>query len=321
MQSLFLLKGKKVRLALASAFIALAGLLLYGYLTATKERVLIGVMIDNHEDARPYQRGLESAIVVQEQLVEGYITRFLAFFDANDLPDSTGPVRSVRPYFIDGSSPVIPAIFHAGGSPEALEQLGKKSSPQSFNALKLDSFFDYDKVAPAPHHRFITATNITTLLSRIKEPLVPVSPLFPVGSFTSEEAAEVISINYHSPAHNTAYTYNSRTRSYSRESRGQLHPFSPKNILVLETDVGLLGSLGRLNVRMEGSGKALLFRDGGLVKGTWTKAGTQSFFTFSDISGKPFSFRKGQVWMIVLDSLERVSWPLVGVYLERAPSL
>lgn len=308
MQSLLLFNGKKLRLALALLCVLLASLLLYGYLTASGEKILIGVMIDNHEDSRPYQRGLESALLVEEQLVEGYITRFLAFFDVHDLPDSVGPVRSVRPYFIDGSSPVIPAIFHAGGSPEALEQLEEKSSPHSFNALRLDAFFDYDKVAPAPHHRFITAANITTLLSRIQEPLRPVAPLFRSGSFTSEEAAPVIAINYHSPFHNVTYTFNSWTGGYARESSGQAHPFSPKNILILGTDVGLLGSLGRLKVRMEGKGDAILFRDGGMMRGTWHKTGPDSFFTFADAAGKPFSFRSGQTWMIVLDSLTRVSW-------------
>jgi hypothetical protein len=59
---------------------------------------------------------------------------------------------------------------------------------------------------------------------------------------------------------------------------------------------------------MDGKGKALLFRDGGVVKGTWRKTGDAAFFTFTDDAGKPFVFREGQIWMIVLDSLERVSW-------------
>ena len=58
---------------------------------------LVGVMIDNHEDAMPHQRGLEKALLIEEQFVEGFITRFAAVFDAADLPEQTGPIRSVRP--------------------------------------------------------------------------------------------------------------------------------------------------------------------------------------------------------------------------------
>ena len=59
----------------------------------------LGVMIENHEEARP-QSGLSSADIVYEAVAEGGITRFLAVFYCQDA-GVVGPVRSARTYFID----------------------------------------------------------------------------------------------------------------------------------------------------------------------------------------------------------------------------
>lgn len=273
--------------------LSLAALLLAGCV-ATPQTSFVGVMIDNHEDARAFQIGLEKAPLVEEQFVEGYITRFLAFFDVQDLPDKIGPVRSVRPYFIDGSSPVLSAIFHVGGSPEALEKFNTHPSPVSINALNgYDSTFTYYETAPAPHNRFLTRSTILSLLPATE---LTTLPFVFSKNFLPDASARKIAINYYSPLHNVAYTYDPSTQTYHAPHRS-----SPKNILIIETPVDLIGPLGRLKVQMQGSGSAILFRDGGMQRGTWSKNGPDSFFSF------PFSFAEGQIWMIVLDSLDRVT--------------
>src|SRR5690625_4057028 len=56
---------------------------------------VLSVKIENSPGARP-QGGLERADIVWEQLVEGGMTRFVAMFHS-DLPETLGPIRSVRP--------------------------------------------------------------------------------------------------------------------------------------------------------------------------------------------------------------------------------
>lgn len=267
----------------------------------------VGVMVDNHEDARPYQTGLERAPFVQEQLMEGFITRFLAVFDVRDLPESVGPVRSLRPYFMDGTSPLLPAIFHAGGSPEALTKIAESETVTSFNALRLDTDFTYDDVAPAPHNRFLEKEKLTELLSRIPLPSPITLPFSFTEDFAPGESAGNISIVYGSRIHNVQYTYNAETESYDKESGGEARPPSPQNLVILETDVKVAGDYGRLSVRMTGSGKLLFFRDGGMTKGTWSKANEQNFFRLMDATGKELMYHPGQIWMIVLDDLSRVT--------------
>ncbi len=79
----------------------------------------VGVMINNHVDARP-QSGLVYADLVYEIVAEGGITRFLAFFHTIT-PEKIGPVRSTREYYLVLVKELSDAmIMHIGYSPQAL---------------------------------------------------------------------------------------------------------------------------------------------------------------------------------------------------------
>lgn len=76
----------------------------------------LGVMIENHTEARP-QSGLSYADVVYEALAEGGITRFLAIYECQDA-GTIGPVRSARVYFLNYISEYgeYPLYAHVGGA-------------------------------------------------------------------------------------------------------------------------------------------------------------------------------------------------------------
>ncbi len=76
----------------------------------------LGIMIENHTDARP-QSGLSSADVVYEAVAEGGITRFLALFYCQDAP-FVGPVRSARVHFMKMLREYgeYPLYAHVGGA-------------------------------------------------------------------------------------------------------------------------------------------------------------------------------------------------------------
>lgn len=76
----------------------------------------LGVMIENHTEARP-QSGLSSADVVYEAVAEGGITRFLAIFYCQDAP-FIGPVRSARVHFMKmlREYGAYPLYGHVGGA-------------------------------------------------------------------------------------------------------------------------------------------------------------------------------------------------------------
>jgi hypothetical protein len=98
------------------------------------KKPVIGVMVENSVDARP-QAGLTDAGVVFEAIAEGGITRFLALYQDTEA-SSVGPIRSIRPYYIDWGLGFDAAFAHVGGSPEALQRIKNdniKDLDQSFN--------------------------------------------------------------------------------------------------------------------------------------------------------------------------------------------
>jgi len=74
----------------------------------------LAIMVNNHIDARP-QFGLTEADLIYEAVAEGGITRFLAFFHAQDA-EKVGPVRSARIYYEDWAAEFNAWYAHWGGS-------------------------------------------------------------------------------------------------------------------------------------------------------------------------------------------------------------
>ncbi len=121
-------------------------------------RPVSGIMIENSPDARP-QSGLKDAGIVFEAIAEGGITRFLALYQESQ-PDYIGPVRSVRPYYLDFLMPFDAPIAHVGGAPQALSDI------RSLGVKDLDQFANsgaYQRITTryAPHNVY---TSIAQLL-------------------------------------------------------------------------------------------------------------------------------------------------------------
>ena len=80
------------------------------------------VQVPNGTDGARPQVGLNQAPVVFEAIAEAGITRFAAVFQ-NPTSKAIGPIRSLRSYYLDWDTPFDCTIVHAGGSPEALQDL------------------------------------------------------------------------------------------------------------------------------------------------------------------------------------------------------
>ena len=80
------------------------------------------VQIPNADDGARPQAGLTQAGVVFEAIAERGITRFAAVFQ-NANTSAIGPIRSLRPYYLEWDTPFDCTVVHAGGSEEALGKL------------------------------------------------------------------------------------------------------------------------------------------------------------------------------------------------------
>lgn len=278
----------------------------------------IAVIIENHEDARPHQRGLDHALFLAEFLVEGYISRFVALFDRSDLPEQIGPVRSLRPYFLSVIQPWSSALLFAGGSPEALRDLERSAVPW-VNLLGVDDTDLRDQTVPPPHNLFLRSAQVAALLDDRR--LRPVRwPPFPIGGPERGSGAEFIRLQFFSPLHNVEYRYDVLENAYVRTSGGVTYAARPRNVLVLAMPIVGEGEHGRLDIRPWGSGPALLFSSGIVREGRWERGeGDREPFRFLDGRGKPLRFAPGLTWMTVLPDLSRVRWEGGGAPLAPAP--
>ncbi|MBI4034274.1 DUF3048 domain-containing protein [Candidatus Saccharibacteria bacterium] len=281
------------------------------------KRPVTGIMIENSLDARP-QSGLSDAGVVFEAIAEGGITRFLALFQETS-PDYVGPVRSLRPYYLDWSTPFQASIAHVGGSPEALNQIRSQGRD-------LDQFFNagsYWRVADriSPHNVYTNFKELDKLnkakgykQSQFK------SWLRKEPKPSHKPRAKTINLAISGPEYNVRYVWSPSANSYKRQVGGQWHvstasadPKSgeiirPKVVIGLVVPYSIASDGVHSSYRTRGEGRAYIFQDGKVIKAIWRKADRLSQLRFIDRQRQPVALDTGQTWITVVGSSADVSF-------------
>lgn len=238
----------------------------------------IMVMVNNHPYARP-QSGLDKADIVYEVLAEGEVTRFLAIYHSQK-PEVIGPVRSIRPYFIEIGTGFDAFLIHAGGSPEALETLAY-ADYGNINEISNGAYFWRVKFRKAPHNLYTDLDKINQAISakgmRTTTEL-PSLPFLPANSEIKEgQPATKIDVTYHT-LYKAAYQYDAASKKYLRFTDGKPHldlttnqQLSVTNLLVIATRHRVLDNEGRRDVDVVGPGDGYLFQQGKAKKVKWVR--------------------------------------------------
>jgi hypothetical protein len=279
---------------------------------ANNQRQVTAVMIENSQDARP-QSGLNSAGVLFEAVAEGGITRFLTLFQ-DDEPEYVGPVRSVRPYYVQWMRGFDAAVAHVGGSTDALNMI------RNGKGKDLDQFFNpsaYWRVSNryAPHNMYTSipklnaveaskgynTSNYTGFVRKAKE-----TP-------SANVTARTIDFNISGAIYNSHYDYDPASNSYKRSEGGKPHMDEKSGQqLAPKVVIGLVIPQGRNNIyttyQTIGSGEAVVFQDGIATAATWHKDSESSNFTFKDANGADVPLNPGQTWLSVVGSKDRITY-------------
>ncbi len=281
-------------------------------------RPVTGVMIENSVFARP-QSGLQDAGVVVEAIAEGGITRFIALFQESR-PQYVGPVRSLRPYYIDFAAPFQASIAHVGGSPDALSRV------RNGNYRDIDQFFNagsYWRASyrEAPHNVYTSFEKLDALNQ---------SKGYKTSTFTSwprkadkklaTPTAKIIDVQISSADYYSHYDYDSATNTYLRSEGGEPHKelvsaddkigvqIHPKVLIALVMGYSI-ASDGKHSVYADtGTGTAYIFQDGGVTQGTWVKDASESQIAFKDAGGQPLALNAGQTWMTLVADTGKVKY-------------
>jgi hypothetical protein len=289
---------------------------------ALAARPVTGIMIENSDDARP-QSGLQDAGVVYEAIAEAGITRFLALFQEG-MPQYIGPVRSLRPYYIDYAAPFQASIVHVGGSPDALSEV-ENGSFRNLDQFYNGSYFTRVSSREAPHNVYTSFAELDQLnqskgyasSSFISWPRKAAKPL-------KAPTATKIQFAISSSDFYDNYAYDAKTNSYLRSEGGAPHldlvsasdttgvQLDPKVVIAIVVPLsnGTLDASGAYysNYQTSGSGTAYVFEDGGVTQGTWTKGGTEDQISFIDSTGKTIKLDAGQTWITLVSDASQVTY-------------
>jgi len=298
----------------------------------------LGIMIENHQEARP-QSGLSSADVVYEAVAEGGITRFLSIFYCQNA-EEVGPIRSARTYFLDfvseyGTSPLYAHVGGANqdGPADALSQIedygwAEVNDLNQFSIGFPTFWRDYDRLghpAATEHTMYSTTEKLLQFAATSRglkvedkngtpwtKGFVPYS--FKDDAPTSQRpTSQIIHLEFWTT--NSAYAvdwiYEPIANIYKRNNGGAAHidrntskQLTAKNIAVLRmiessANDGYENNL-HLLYKTKGSGKASIFMDGKQITGTWRKDSRTARTLLFDSAGSAIKFDRGTIWFEIL---------------------
>ena len=280
-----------------------------------RPRRAIAFKIDNNINARP-QSGLQEADAVHEILVEGGMTRFLAFFLDNS-SKYLGPIRSarptdptmVRPYggtlVVSGATDgLIPSIRELG-----VPVLEEQSSPTMFRISS----------RKAPHNLYADTELVREKINDKGFYFLQPGPQ-PLYSFGLDQNS------WTSNANRVTVKYSDFTTviwklddgkysrfiidSYSDSDEAVAHNFITQegntDILTAETIVVLQGALYKdaattlPSVLTVGVGKVYVFNNGKSIEGTWRRGDINESFVLSDNQGNLIQVPPSSQWVHIL---------------------
>ena len=303
---------------------ALTGLEIAPELWLKRPRRVLAFKIDNNINARP-QSGLQEADAVFELLVEGGMTRFLAFF-LDKSSTYLGPVRSARPtdptvikpfggtLVVSGATGgLIPTIRQSGvpvleesGAP-AMFRISNRNAPHNLYAdtelvrdLINEKGYYFLQPGPKPLYEFGNdQTNWSDGAARIT---VKYSEFTTVIWKLGENSYERFIIDGYAPNKEAvAHNFISQDGNYT-------------DILKTETVVVIQGPLYNdenttlPSILTVGVGPVTIFNNGKVIEGTWRRNDINQSFTFTDLNQDPIFVPPSSQWVHVAPINGEINW-------------
>ena len=277
-------------------------------ITTPVPNTVVGVKVENSPQARP-QSGLESADIVFVEMVEGGETRYLALFNSS-MPEAVGPVRSIRPTdaAVLGQWAGDVSLFYSGGIPAFETQVADAGVE-----LFAEGVAGFHRVSSRrmPHNLYVS---LPEGIADIASPEACATGLFAyrVEGSAAALGTPVTSVEVTYPSVRSAWTWNAGTGLWERSDAGDAslsdttgNVLTTVNVVVMrvatrdlpETDVA--GAPVPETI-LEGEGALDYFIDGQHLTGSWSKAGVNDPFVFTDANGAPMLLKPGNTWVELL---------------------
>jgi len=278
----------------------------------------IVVMVENSPAARP-QTGLHEADLVYEVLAEGEITRFVAVYHSR-ASEEIGPVRSIRPYFVELGLALDGILVHAGWSQEAMNLMKQRKASHLDQVYGDHDYYWRDKTRKAPHNLY---TSVELIRKGAEKKKFPDEWNDPALTFARDgaaaarpggEAAERATIPY-LQGYEVGYAYDAAEGLYLRTMKGEPHTdrktgetLSAANVLVVEAPHRIVDDVGRREVDVRGPGPGVLLQGGVKRDIVWElKHGVIRAY---EKEGAPVDLPllPGSTWIQIVPDLDKVAF-------------
>jgi hypothetical protein len=274
----------------------LTGLDVNGEQSAAQTRPVLVVKMDNTPSSAP-QVGLDAADLVVEELVEGGSTRLAAFY-YSDLPTEVGPVRSMRASDIGIVAPVDGTMVTSGAASVTISRI--QEAGIDFFAEGDEGLYREDSRS-APYNLMADLEKTGDAASTDDESRpVDYLPWGAAEDLPAGQPAKTIAATF-SGGHTTSWRFDGDGYVNDNSYAAADAPFPADTIVVLRVQVGDAGYTDPAGnpvpeTKLEGTGQALVFHDGRLVRGTWSKADLESPLELSTKAGE-LVVPAGRTWI------------------------
>ena len=272
-------------------------------------RPALAIKVENNPDARP-QAGLAEADIVYEEEAEGGITRFMAVYQCEN-SSRIGPVRSARlvdPKILDQFGEAL--FGYAGGAPKVRNEIQAfdRIVDLSYTDKRAAAEYEEDPNREIPHHLFTTTRGLYRAAGKEGRGHLPEE----VFTFDEEvprgKRAREIHAQFNPSVADVIWRYDRGSEIYLRYHGSEAHTLedgsqvAATNVVVqiverIQTDIVDPAGNPVFDFGVSGTGKAYVFRNGRVIRGTWEREDPEDVTVFLDRQGDQIPLAPGNTWV------------------------
>lgn len=268
-------------------------------------RPALVVKIDNAPKARP-QAGINQADVVVEEAVEGGITRLFTVFHSQD-PPVIGPVRSARSTDIALAAPLNRPLFAYSGANNVFLKLINEAPMVDIGVNAVPGAYRRERGRPALYDLFSSSAALFGAAPPGSGPPPPIfryGPAAPGGKPSQGVQLEfrgrvVTLVDWRWDAAKAGWLRTQNATAHVDADGAQVTATNVVVQVVPYEDTGIRDQSGEPvpEAKLVGEGRALLFRDGVVTEGKWSKASAEAVTEYTTPDGQPLMLNPGQTWV------------------------
>jgi uncharacterized protein with PQ loop repeat len=280
------------------------------------------VMLAEDPITRPLSSITMADLVIEMPVVTGSITRLMAVYICES-PEEIGSVRSARHDYIPIALGLDAVFAHWGGSHYALDKLDN-GIMDNIDAMEnpYNAFWQKSGI-PMPHNGFTSMERLVNAAEKLGYRLETIFKGYPHLEESKVKSQKLkvngkLTIGY--PGHFAVYyEYNSETNSYLRWRAGtpEIDKWNNKqvevsNVVIMKAGDRMIEPPNYNDVDVEGTGEAIVYRNGEEIIGTWKKEGSYkpTKLYFLDQKGKEIKFVPGKIWIEIVEPNTEIKWEI-----------